>query len=62
MLTESRKMQKNLEDNIGRRMKWFDEEKQVILNSWVGEILMGTQKLKKCTFGDKEVVVPKAKR
>ena len=55
-------MQKNLEDNIGRRMKRFGEEKQVILNSWVGEILKGIQKLKKCTFGDKEVVVLKATR
>ncbi|PWA91797.1 ftsH extracellular protease family [Artemisia annua] len=62
-LAESREMQKNLEDNIRRRMRRFGEEKQVILNSRVDDILKGYPEVeKKWTFGDKEVVVPKAAR
>lgn len=62
-LAESREMQKNLEANIRRKMKKFGNEKQVILNSPVDEILKGYPEIeRKWMFGDKEVVVPKAAR
>ncbi|XP_076950574.1 putative inactive ATP-dependent zinc metalloprotease FTSHI 5, chloroplastic [Bidens hawaiensis] len=62
-LAESREMQKNLEANIRKNMKKFGDEKYVILNSPVGEILKGYPEVEsKWTFGEKEVVVPKAAR
>ncbi|KAI3812339.1 hypothetical protein L1987_17046 [Smallanthus sonchifolius] len=62
-LAESREMQKNLEANIRKKMKRFGDEKYVILNSPVDEILKGYPEIEnKWMFGEKEVVVPKAAR
>ncbi|KAJ0446515.1 putative peptidase M41, AAA+ ATPase domain, ATPase, AAA-type, core [Helianthus annuus] len=62
-LAESREMQKNLEANIRKKMKKFGDEKYVILNSPVEEIVKGYPEVEsKWTFGEKEVVVPKAAR
>ncbi|KAL9992706.1 putative peptidase M41, AAA+ ATPase domain, ATPase, AAA-type, core [Helianthus debilis subsp. tardiflorus] len=62
-LVESREMQKNLEANIRKKMKKFGDEKYVILNSPVDEIVKGYPEVEsKWTFGEKEVVVPKAAR
>lgn len=62
-LAESREMQKNMEANIRKKMKKFGDEKYVILNSPVDEILKGYPEIEsKWMFGEKEVVVPKAAR
>lgn len=62
-LAESREMQKNLEANIRKKMRKFGDEKHVILNSPVHEILKGYPEVEqKWMFGAKEVVVPKAAR
>ncbi|CAH1414735.1 unnamed protein product [Lactuca virosa] len=62
-LAESREMQKNLEANIRKKMKKFGDEKRVILNTPVDEIVKGYPEVEmKWMFGAKEVVAPKAAR
>ena len=62
-LAESREMQKNLEANIRKKMKKFGDEKRVILNTPVDEIVKGYPEIEmKWMFGAKEVVAPKAAR
>ncbi|KVH95811.1 AAA+ ATPase domain-containing protein [Cynara cardunculus var. scolymus] len=62
-LADSREMQKNLEANIRKRMKKLGDEKRVILNSPVDEIVKGFPEVEmKWMFGAKEVVAPKAAR
>ncbi|KAI3698633.1 hypothetical protein L2E82_42328 [Cichorium intybus] len=62
-LAESREMQKNLEARIRKKMKKLGDEKLVILNTPVDEIVKGYPEVeKKWMFGEKEVVVPKAAR
>lgn len=60
-LEESREMQKKLEAGIRKNMKRFGDEKRIIVNSPVDEIVKGFPEVElKWMFGDKEVVVPKA--
>lgn len=62
-LVDSREMQKNLEANIRKRMKKLGDEKLVILNSPVDEIVKGFPEVEmKWMFGAKEAVAPKAVR
>lgn len=62
-LADSREMQKNLEANIRKRKKNLGDEKRVILNSPVDEIVKGFPEVEmKWVFGTKEVVAPKAVR
>ncbi|GAV83010.1 AAA domain-containing protein/Peptidase_M41 domain-containing protein [Cephalotus follicularis] len=60
-LSDSRKLQRNLEARIRRRMKKFGKEKRFVLNSPEDEVVKGFPEVElKWLFGDKEVMVPKA--
>lgn len=63
VLQDSREMQRNLETHIRKRMKKYGNEKRFLVNTPVEEVVKGFPEVElKWTFGDKEVVVPKAAR
>lgn len=63
VLQDSREMQRNLETHIRKRMKKYGNEKRFLLNTPVDEVVKGFPEVElKWTFGNKEVVVPKAVR
>ncbi|KAK4799841.1 hypothetical protein SAY86_025206 [Trapa natans] len=60
-LKESRKLQRNLEAHIRRKMKKFGDEKRFLVNVPCDEVVKGFPDVElKWMFGNKEVVVPKA--
>lgn len=62
-LKDSRKLQKDLEAQIRKKMKRFGNEKRFVVKTPVDEVVKGFPEVElKWMFGDKEVVVPKAIR
>ncbi|GAB2287182.1 hypothetical protein Dimus_021566 [Dionaea muscipula] len=62
-LDESKDLQKQLEDDVRKRMKRFGKEKRFVVNTPEEEIAKGYPEVElKWMFGNKEVVVPKAIR
>lgn len=60
-LEDSREMQKNLEASIRKKLKRLGDEKRVIVNCPMDEIVKGFPEVEvKWMFGGKEVVVPNA--
>jgi hypothetical protein len=58
---DSRDMQRNLEDNIRKKMKKFGNEKRSIISTPVDEVVKGYPEVQsKWTFGKKEIVIPEA--
>nr|QKY65100.1 AAA-type ATPase family protein [Passiflora contracta] len=62
-LEDSRKLQKDIESSIRRKMKRFGDEKRLVVRTPEHEFLKGFPNIEqKWMFGVKEVVVPKAIR
>ncbi|XP_065852276.1 probable inactive ATP-dependent zinc metalloprotease FTSHI 5, chloroplastic isoform X2 [Euphorbia lathyris] len=62
-LKDSRKLQKDLEARIRKKMKKLGEEKSLVVMTPTDEVVKGFPEVElKWMFGDKEVVVPKAVR
>ncbi|XP_010558735.1 PREDICTED: probable inactive ATP-dependent zinc metalloprotease FTSHI 5, chloroplastic [Tarenaya hassleriana] len=60
-LEESKKLQKNLQDRIRKRMRKFGEEKLFVVKTPEDEVVKGFPEAEmRWLFGEKEVVVPKA--
>lgn len=60
-LTDSRKLQKDLEARVRKKMKKLGEEKRLVIMTPTYEVVKGFPEVElKWMFGDKEVVVPKA--
>ncbi|KAM7252406.1 hypothetical protein ACFE04_024289 [Oxalis oulophora] len=60
-LQNSRKLQRNLEGRIRRRMRKFGDEKRFVATTPAEEVIKGFPEVElKWLFGKKEVVVPKA--
>lgn len=60
-LGDSRELQRDLEAHIRKNMKQFGDEKRFIVKTPEDEVVKGFPEVElKWTFGDKEVVVPKA--
>lgn len=60
-LKESQQMQRNLESQLGRKLKKFGDEKRFLVRTSEEEVLKGFPDIElKWMFGSKEVVVPKA--
>ncbi|XP_052203783.1 probable inactive ATP-dependent zinc metalloprotease FTSHI 5, chloroplastic isoform X2 [Diospyros lotus] len=63
VLKDSRNLQSNLESGIRKKMKRFGDEKRLLVNTPVDEVVKGFPEVElKWMFGSKEVVVPKAIR
>ncbi|XP_019191335.1 PREDICTED: probable inactive ATP-dependent zinc metalloprotease FTSHI 5, chloroplastic isoform X2 [Ipomoea nil] len=60
-LHESHEMQRNLESDIRKKLKRYGDEKKLVVNTPVDEVVKGFPEIElKWMFGKKEVVVPKA--